>query len=209
MAINTQPRAGRTGRLIGAREIVIMALCSAIYAVLGIAGAVFSIAPGGVTLFYLPAIFIIPAAIWFGVWGVLGALFGTLLFSPYFGYGFALGGALAIVDLASPGITGVMTRILKVDATLRHLRSYLTYAVIVGVAAAIEAVVGTLVLWKAGLYSPGAVLFGILVWWTGVVSAALILSPILLRVLTPFFRRTGLFHASFFGGQGGASFEEA
>jgi integral membrane sensor domain MASE1 len=209
MATTMRPRTGRTGRLIGAREIVIMALCSAIYAILGIAGAVFSIAPGGVTLFYLPAIFIIPAGIWFGVWGVLGALFGTLLFSPYFGYGFALGGALAIVDLASPGITAIATRLLKVDAALRHLRSYITYAVIVAIAAAIEAVVGTLVLWKAGLYSPGAVPFGILVWWTGVISAALILSPILLRVLTPFFKRTGLFHPSFLGGQGGATFEEA
>jgi hypothetical protein len=208
MATTMRPRTGRKGRVIGAREVVIMALCSAIYAVLGIAGAVFSIAPGGVTLFYLPAIFIIPAGIWFGVWGVLGAAFGTLLFSPYFGYGFALGGALAVVDLASPGITAIMTRVLKVDPTLRKLRTYLTYAAILAVAAAIEAVVGTLVLWKAGLYSPGAVLFGILVWWTGVVSAGLILSPILLRVLTPFFKRSGLFHPSFLGGQGGASFEE-
>jgi len=209
MATTIAPRTGKRRRVIGAREVVIMALCSAIYAVLGIAGAVFSIAPGGVTLFYLPAIFIIPAGIWFGVWGVLGALFGTLLFSPYFGYGFALGGALAVVDLASPGITGIATRVLKVDPVLRQLRSYITYAVIVLVAAAVEAIVGTLVLWKAGLYSPGAVPFGMLVWWTGDITAALILSPILLRVLTPFFKRSGLFHASFFGGQGGASFEEA
>ena len=95
-----------TQRRIGSREIVIVALCSALYAGLGILGAIFTFAPGGVTLFYLPEIFILPAAIWFGVWGMLGAGFGTLLFSPYFGYGFLPGLLVAAADLLPPESLG-------------------------------------------------------------------------------------------------------
>jgi hypothetical protein len=189
----------------GATQLVIVALCSAIYAVLGIAGASFSVAPGGIVIFYLPAIFIYAAAIWFGAWGVLGAFFGTLLFSPFFGYGFALGLSFAVVDMVSPAIVGLAQRGLKLDPTVTaSRRAFVTFAVIVIVAAAVEAVLGNVVLLVFALTSFGGLAFSTLVWWTGEISAGILLTPILLRVLTPQFKRMGLFHQQFFGSQRGA-----
>src|SRR5437870_2606084 len=128
---------------VGAIQIVIVALCSAIYAVLGIAGASFTVAPGGIVIFYLPAIFIYPAAIWFGVWGVLGAFFGTLLFSPFFGYGFALGLSFAVVDMVSPTVVGLAQRSLRIDpAVVTSRRAFALFALAVIVGAAIDAAVG-------------------------------------------------------------------
>lgn len=187
---------------IGAVQIVIVALSSAIYAVLGIAGATFSVAPGGIVIFYLPAIFIYPAAIWFGIWGVLGAFFGTLLFSPFFGYGFALGLSFALVNMVSPLIVGVGQRSLRLDPTVvKTRRDFVTYAVILVIACAIEAVIGNAILYAFALTSLEGLPFSTFVWWTGEVTAGLILSPILLRILTPQFQRTGLFHEKFFGVQ--------
>ena len=196
-----RPQRGR----VGAIQIVIVALSSAIYAVLGIAGATFTVAPGGIVIFYLPAIFIYPAAIWFGAWGVLGAFFGTLLFSPFFGYGFALGLSFAVVDMISPTTVGLAQRALRVNpAVVTTRRDFILFAVAVIVGAAIEAVIGNGVLLVFGLTSVGGLPFSTFVWWTGEVTAGVILSPILLRVLTPQFKRMGLFHQSFFGTQRGA-----
>ncbi len=190
---------------VGATQIVIVALSSAIYAVLGIAGATFAVAPGGIVIFYLPAIFIYPVAIWFGVWGVLGAFFGTLLFSPFFGYGFALGLSFAVVNMVSPAIVGLAQRGLRIDpAVTTSRRAFITFALIVIVGAAVESVLGNIVLLVFALTSLGGLLFSGFVWWIGEVSAGIVLSPILLRVLTPQFKRMGLFHQRFFAAQRGA-----
>lgn len=203
---STQTVAGdRPRSRVGAIQIVIVALSSAIYAILGIAGATFSVAPGGIVIFYLPAIFIYPAAIWFGIWGVLGAFFGTLLFSPFFGYGFALGVSFAIVNMASPLIVGLAQRRLGVAPTVvKTRRDYVTYSVIVLVACAFEAIIGNGVLYAFALTSLDGLPFSTFVWWIGEITAGIILSPILLRVLTPQFQRMGLFHEKFFGTQRGA-----
>ncbi|MGI8559584.1 MAG: hypothetical protein ACR2ND_14985 [Solirubrobacteraceae bacterium] len=47
------------------------------YAGLGILGSIFTFAPSGVTLFYLPVIFLYPAAVWFGAWAAVGGFFGN------------------------------------------------------------------------------------------------------------------------------------
>lgn len=194
--------ADRPGGRIGATQIVIVALSSAIYAVLGIAGATFSVAPGGIVIFYLPAIFIYPAAIWFGVWGVLGAFFGTLLFSPFFGYGFALGLSFAVVNMLSPLIVGFGQRSLHIDpSVVKSRRTFVTYSVVVIIACAIEAIIGNAVLYAFALTSLDGLPFSTFVWWVGEITAAIVLSPILLRVLTPQFQRMGLFHDKFFGTQ--------
>ncbi len=189
---------GETKRRFGAIQLVIIAVSSALYAVLGIASATFAIAPGGITLFYLPDAYIVPASMWFGVWGALGAFFGTLLFSPFFGYGYLLGLAFAVIDISSPLIAGFMLRLFKVDASLRDKRSlglYFAFGVILN--GLVESLLGSVVMVAVGWYSWTTVAFPALVWFTGVVSSTLIISPILLRVLTPFLSRTRLFHRGF------------
>ncbi len=198
----------RTSGSIGARQIVIVALSSAIYAVLGIAAATFSLAPGGISVFYFPAIFIYPAAMWFGVWGVLGAFFGSILFSPFFGYGFLVGVIYGVVDMISPAAVGILTRVFRVEPRIPTGRDYLLFALTVLIGASIEAVIGGVVTNGVGLISPDAIPFTSFVWWTGEITAGWLLAPILLRVLTPYFQRTGLYHPKFLSAQTGSSIIE-
>jgi integral membrane sensor domain MASE1 len=190
-------------------EVVIVAVSSAAYAGLGILGSLFTLAPGGVTLFYLPAIFMYAAAVWFGLWSVLGAFFGTLIFAPYFGYGFLPAIPIGIADMISPLVVGLLVRnLIAGDIGLKRRRSLAIFALAVAIGAVLEATVGEFVLVWVGLINYDAVPWGVLIWWTGCVSAGVLFGPMLLRSLTTFLKRSGLFYDSFAGKRQGASLIE-
>ena len=97
---------------------------------------------------------------------------------------------------------------LKVDTVMRSKKAFAVYALACLIGAAVEAVAGEWVLVAIGLTTVGAIPYGALVWWVGDITAGLILAPILLRALTPFFKRSGLYYDKFFSVRRGSSIIE-
>jgi len=183
---------------IGAMQIAIVAMSSAIYTVLGVFAAGFTIVPG-VTIFYTPEAFIMPAAMWFGVWGALGAFFGTILFSPFFGYGYLIGLLFAFPDMLSALIAGIALRKLNIDLGLRDKRSFGLWVLFAGTLGPLaEAITGLPVyIWNGWYTVEFAYTYGLAVWFVGDITAVVIIGTILMRVLSKYIMKTSLYHKGF------------
>ncbi|MDH2902024.1 MAG: hypothetical protein PXY39_13730 [archaeon] len=201
-----QPPESRTTGLIGQKppirvgaiEIALVAMCTAIYTALGIFAAGFTVVPG-VTAFYTPDAFIIPASIWFGVWGSLGAYFGSILFSPYYGYGYQIGAAFGIPDMLSGVVAGLALRRLNIDFSLRDKRSLALFAVFaVFLGPIVEALTGEIIYVAIGFQTLSfAYTIGIAVWLFGDFTAVGVIGVILMRVLSKYVQRTPLYHRGY------------
>jgi integral membrane sensor domain MASE1 len=181
----------------GAKQIAIVAMSSAIYTVLGVFAASLLIIPG-LPLFYAPEGFIVPATLWFGVWGALGAFFGSILFSPFYGYGYTVGTLFAIVDMIVPLVAGYSLRKLKIDISLKNKRSFV-YFVLFGclINVVLEALVGVYVSYSVGFYTLiFAYTYGLASWFVGSFTGTLVIGGILLRALSSYFIRSPLYHES-------------
>ena len=178
----------------GALEIIIIALSSAIYAVLGIISAAIIIVPG-IPLFYAPEGFILPATLWFGGWAGIGAFFGTLFASPFYGQGYDLGILYGICDLIVPFVGAYLIRKFKADIGLRNLKSliiFIVFGTIVNVL--IEAFAGDTVSYGVGFYTLRfAYTLGVFAWFTGSFTGTLVIGGVLLRALTPYFEKSPLY----------------
>ena len=204
--IRTAPKLQRLGTPVqkprikfGALEVIIISLSSAIYAILGVISASITIVPG-LPLFYAPEGFILPATLWFGGWAGIGAFFGTILASPFYGQGYDLGVLYGLCDLVVPFIGAYAIRKLGADIGLRNVKSFvifLVFGTIVNVL--IEAFFGDLVSYYAGFYAFGfALTAGVFFWFTGSFSGTLVIGGILLRALTPYFEKSPLYSPTLF-----------
>jgi hypothetical protein len=183
----------------GALEVIIIALSSAIYAILGVISASITIVPG-LPLFYAPEGFILPATLWFGGWAGIGAFFGTILASPFYGQGYDLGVLYGLCDLIVPFVGAYAIRMLGADIGLRNAKSFvifLVFGTVVNVL--IEALLGNLVSYAVGFYTLGfALTAGVFAWFTGSFSGTLVIGGILLRALTPYFEKSPLYSPTLF-----------
>jgi len=176
-------------------------MSTAVYTVLGAFASGISVIPG-MTLFYTPAAFIYVATMWFGVWGLLGALFGSILQGPFYGYGYLIGMLFAGPDMLGALIAGIALRrkILNFDLTLKDKKSlglWILFAAIIGPAA--EAVTGTpFFVYPLGWYTPEfAATYGVVAWWVGDFTAVVIIGTILMRALSRYMVKTSLYHKGF------------
>ena len=178
----------------GALEVIIIALSSAFYAVLGVASASVIIVPG-LPLFYAPEGFIIAATLWFGGWAGIGAFFGTIFASPFYGQGYDLGTAYGLVDLIVPFVGVYALRKLKIDIALRNVKSFALFVVFGTVInVAIEAFFGNLVSYGVGFYTlEFALTVGVFTWFVGSFTGTLVIGGILLRALSLYFEKSPLY----------------
>lgn len=188
---------------IGAIQIAIVAMSTAIYTVLGVFAAGFTIVPG-VTAFYTPEAFIMPAVMWFGVWGALGAFFGSILFSPFYGYGYLIGFLFGFPDMLSAVVAGIILRKLKIDLTLKNKRSFILWILIAAILGPLcEALTGLPVYIWNGWYTPQfAYTIGLAIWLFGDITAVAVIGTILMRVLSKYMIRTPLYHKGFISREG-------
>jgi hypothetical protein len=181
----------------GARQIAIVALSTALYAVLNWFSASFQVVPGASLIFPATATAIVMTA-WFGFWGALGAYFGTIIGN--FAWGTAVQVSLTggIHDMIEPLIPAIGFFALGLRRDLGDSRSLIGYGILVIIGTGINALLGNLnyVLW--GVQPLDAVWVGVWPWWLADAVAGLVLGIPLLRFLTPFVERTGLYHRSFF-----------
>jgi integral membrane sensor domain MASE1 len=173
-------------------------MSSAVYAVLGAFAAGFYVVPG-VTIFYMPEAFIMAASMWFGIWGCLGAFFGTILFSPFAGFGYLVGLAFGLPNMSSSVVAGLVLRKLAIDLKLKDKRSFvlwILFAALIG--PAVEAITGLPVYIMNGWYTwQLAYTWGFAVWMIGDISAVAVVGTILMRVLSKYVMKTPLFHKGF------------
>ncbi len=183
----------------GALEVIIIALSSAIYAILGVISASFVIVPG-LPLFYAPEGFVLPATLWFGGWAAIGAFFGTIFASPFYGQGYDLGTLYGLVDLIVPFVGAYSIKKLGADIGLRNAKSFVIFVVFGTVVnVAIEAFFGNLVSYAVGFYTfEFALTVGIAVWFAGSFTGTLVIGGILLRALTPYFEKSPLYSPGLF-----------
>jgi len=182
---------------IGATEIAILAMATAIYTVLAMLNAGFTIA--GLALIYVPYAFAVVAAMWFGVWGAMGAYFGTVLMSPFWGYGYPIGAVFGVPDVLSPIIVGLALRKLSIDPTLRDKRSFFLWILIGAlVAPSIEALTAMPVFIALGWYTPQyAFTYGYALYVCGDALGLIIVGTILMRALSGYMTKTSLYFKNF------------
>jgi hypothetical protein len=187
-ACATRSRLPAKGRRMVVRRGAIVVLSSVVFAALASAGLTFSTGPERSPILPLTAIFIIPAAIVFGIWGALGAFFANILFN-----GIPVGLIGGAVDMLLPTISGILARWFRVDPLLPSLRAYLLYAGAVAIAAAAQAAVGSVVGYAMGFIAVDEIPVRIAIYWTKLIVAGLVFAPLLLRPLAALARRTGLY----------------
>jgi integral membrane sensor domain MASE1 len=175
-------------------DIVVVALGSALYAVLAVASIIFRFFPGS-TVWWNPSIVIGSFGVWFGIWGVLPGFFGTLLFEPVYGTPLYVAAFYGIANLVEPLIPAVVFKELKLDIGLRDKKS-LTAWIISGVIVGpfLAAFLGNLTSAIFGIISwQVAFSFVIFTWWIGVALPELIGGTLLLRYMSPFVSKTSLY----------------
>lgn len=192
----------------GARQIAIIALSTALYAVLNWFSAAFQVVPGASLIFPATAIAIV-MTIWFGFWGALGAYFGTIIGNFAWGTALQVGITGGVHDMLEGMIVAVPFFIWALRRDLPNISTLAIYVVLAAVGTGANALLGNLnyVLW--GVYPLDAVVAGIWPWWLADFVAALVLGIPLLRFLTPFVQRTGLYHQYFFARAGQAQLDAA
>jgi hypothetical protein len=104
--------------LLRVGHLLIVVFGSLAYTALQVVGAAFSSGFDRVPIVPFTAIFIIPMAMWCGIWGALGGFFGAVL------YDLPVGDVLVAVGTApdnflGPAIVGFWARRFTVDPSLR------------------------------------------------------------------------------------------
>jgi len=153
----------------------------------------------GVVTFYFAVAFMIAFALWFGVWGAVAAYIGCLI-----GSGIPAGLPLqvnlywSLADLWQVLVPLVAFWLLKADVGLRCKRDFAVFAVF---GLFLNNLAGAL--WGSGMLVLGgnfssadfASLFSN--WFLGNLVVTVLITPLLLRFVTPFLKKKGLFVPTF------------
>ncbi len=187
------------GFSVKARDLVIAALCGAVNAVLQIISTFFTPIPG-LSVFYPPSGFGAATGVWFGFWGWIGAALGTIFAAPYWGYSLPVALLFAFLTPWEVLIPSFIWRAMKLDPAVKSKRSLAAFIGFVAVLGTfLDAVFGVAISAFVGYYPIDyAYTVAVWPWWLADFLAALILGLILLRALTPYVKRTGLFYDGFF-----------
>jgi hypothetical protein len=158
------------------------------------AALTFSTQPGVIT-FYFAVAFMIAFALWFGVWGAVAAYIGCLI-----GAGIPAGLPVSVnlywslADLWQVLIPLVAFGLLKADAALKTKRDFVIFMIFGWL---LNNFVGAL--WGAGTFVLSgqfatSKLSGLFAnWFMGNLFVTVIISPVLLKFITPIVKKNGLF----------------
>lgn len=148
----------------------------------------------GVSAFYIAVAFMIAFTLWFGGWGAIAAYLGCVMGAGLVGgVPLALNPFWSLADLWEVLIPLVAFRAFHADIGLATGRDFLVF---LGFGWLINNAVGAL--WGAGSLGMGGVIPwaevpGICTgWFIGNLVVTIIITPLLLRYVTPWIRKTGL-----------------
>lgn len=183
----------------GSRQLVIIALSTAVYSVLNWVSAAFQVVPGASLVFPATAAAIV-FTMWFGIWGAIGVFLGTIIGG--FAWGTTVlvsfvGGFHNILEGIIPALVFYYWPGLRKDlGNAKSLIAYVLFAVILGTF--VNALLGNLnyVLWGYSSLDY-ALKVGLWPWWLADAVAAVALGIPLLISMTRFVEKTSLYHQGF------------
>jgi hypothetical protein len=152
------------------------------------------IAPG-VAAIYVAVAFMIVFALWFGLWGAIAAYVGSFIGAGLLsGIPLDINSYWSLADLWQVLIPLIAFRALNADVGLRTKRDFLIFLIFGWILNnLIGAIWGaiTLILGGIALWNEFSVLFT--GWFVGNLIVTIIITPLLLRFVTPFIKKYGLY----------------
>ncbi len=112
-----------TPRHIGVQHLVLIALSAALRGTLGVLSATIVVLPG-IPFIYLPMLIEPALGIWFGIWGAIGALLGTLMDVAFIGTPLFWFIPIGLVDAYLPVLAIIFWKYGKMDPAMRDVRSW-------------------------------------------------------------------------------------
>lgn len=184
----------------GAKQLVIIALSTAVYSILMWFSAAFQVIPGA-SLIYPATAAAIVFSMWFGLWGALGAYFGTIIGGLAWGTTVIVSLVGGLHDMIEGIIPALIFYLLskKLKKDLSDWKSFFVYLVFGCIINTLfNAFVGNMnyVLWGYNSMDY-ALTIGLWPWWLADAVAAIVLGIPLLRFMTPFIMKTSLYHQGF------------
>jgi hypothetical protein len=154
----------------------------------------------GASFFWLPAAFQTSFAVWFGIWGCLAGAIGTF-------FGGMWGGSPLFYNILANPIPAFLAnglavwvgfKVLRVNPELPNLRDWIFGGVIVVVASVFSAALGAIGTIIAGMGAP-AMAWGVVFpgWALGDTICGVVLGLPMLRLLTGFVKKSGLYVKGF------------
>jgi hypothetical protein len=174
--------------------LIILVLASILNALLSrFAVLAWEIAPGVSALYFAVAI-MIPLALWFGAWGVIAAYIGCVIGAGMTGMPLTVNLYWSLADLWQVLIPLLAFKLGKVDVCL-NARKELVYFLIFGwiLNNLAGAIWGSCMLAVGGVIERETIIKTFAGWFGGNLIVTIVISPALLKYVTPYIRKTGLY----------------
>lgn len=181
-------------------HIILTAINSGVIGILAILGVVYTPVVPGVAALYPATAFEVAFGIWFGVWGAIASYIGCLIMNLYTGFPIVLAIPLSLSDFLAAAIPMTAFRLAKSNPELKTLKDWINY-VISGVI--LSSVPGSLyycyILMALGwIPSWEAFWLSVISWNVGNYIVVLVITTPLLKILTNYVKRTGLYVKGWF-----------
>jgi len=167
-----------------------------VIAILVLYAAITTTVVPGVAALYPATAFEVTFGIWFGVWGAIASYLGLLIAGTYAGwFSLPIGMVLSVSDFLAAFIPALLFRALKVQPSLKTPRDWAVY-IVAGVI--LSSLPGSLYYNYINLllgYLPGMEAFwvGVISWNIGNYVVVLIISTILLKSVSGYVMKAGLY----------------
>jgi hypothetical protein len=174
--------------------LIILVLVSILNVLLSrFAVIIWEIAPG-VSALYFAVAFMIPFALWFGAWGAMAAYIGCVIGAGMTGMPLTVNLYWSLADLWQVLIPLFAFKTIKADfglSTRKGLVIFLVFGWILNNLAG--AVWGSTMLAVGGVITRDTIANTFAGWFTGNLLVTIVITPILLKYVTPYVRKTGLY----------------
>jgi hypothetical protein len=147
----------------------------------------------GISALYFAVAFMIPFALWFGVWGAIAAYAGCIIGAGLPAMPLTVNIYCSLADLWQVLIPLVAFKGFHADIELKTKRDFLVFFIFGWLLNNLAgAVWGSIMLAVGGVSPWSSVPDTLMVWFTGNLIVTLVITILLLKYITPYFARRGL-----------------
>lgn len=175
-------------------HLVLIAVIAAVSTVASIAASVLQPFPG-LAFIYLPGGILPVFGIWFGPWALIGAIIAGVLYAPAWGMAPHFGLLSGLSDAVYALIPWIAFKVTNADPSLKNKKDYAVWFVFVVILATVvtDFTYQMLSIYVYGWYTMDMFPISYTVSVTGGLIAVIPLSFILLKVLSPYVKKSSLY----------------